>query len=145
MISSLQSKLLTQRALFQRLQSSKKRSKLQAGFTLIELLIVVIIIGVLTSIALPAFLNQQDKAKISASNANALSAARACAAVLVSGVAAEITAFNTETTAAGAAAGTCASGADSVFTAVAIDGIATEAVATVFTNGSTRLTTPAAK
>ncbi|MDH4404954.1 MAG: prepilin-type N-terminal cleavage/methylation domain-containing protein [Cyanobium sp. D14.bin.5] len=145
MISSLQSKLLTQRALFQRLQSSKKRSKLQAGFTLIELLIVVIIIGVLTSIALPAFLNQQDKAKISASNANALSAARACAAVLVSGVAAEITAFNTETTASGAATGTCASGADSVFTAVAIDGIATEAVATVFTNGSTRLTTPAAK
>jgi type IV pilus assembly protein PilA len=145
MTSSLQSKLLTQRALFQRLQSSKKRSKLQAGFTLIELLIVVIIIGVLASIALPAFLNQQDKAKISASNANALSAARACAAVLVSGVAAEITAFNTETTASGAATGTCASGADSVFTAVAIDGIATEAVATVFTNGSTRLTTPAAK
>ena len=44
MTSSLQSKLLAQRALFQRLHSSKKRSKLQAGFTLIELLIVVIII-----------------------------------------------------------------------------------------------------
>jgi prepilin-type N-terminal cleavage/methylation domain-containing protein len=45
MTSRLHAKLLAQRALFQRLQSSKKRSKLQAGFTLIELLIVVIIIG----------------------------------------------------------------------------------------------------
>lgn len=39
------------------------RKKSDRGFTLIELLVVIIIIGILSAIALPSFLNQANKAK----------------------------------------------------------------------------------
>lgn len=40
-----------------------KRHKGQAGFTLVELLVVIVILGILIAVAVPTFLNQQDKAK----------------------------------------------------------------------------------
>jgi len=45
------------------LQHILKRKTEEQGFTLIELLVVIIIIGILSAIALPSFLNQANKAK----------------------------------------------------------------------------------
>jgi prepilin-type N-terminal cleavage/methylation domain-containing protein len=45
------------------LQQLIQKKEEEKGFTLIELLVVIIIIGILSAIALPSFLNQANKAK----------------------------------------------------------------------------------
>ena len=46
------------------LNRKKGKSAFEKGFTLVELMIVIVIVGVLSAVALPSFLGQQNKAKI---------------------------------------------------------------------------------
>ena len=45
------------------LNRKKGRNLLEKGFTLVELMIVIVIVGILSAVALPNFLNQTSKAK----------------------------------------------------------------------------------
>jgi type IV pilus assembly protein PilA len=44
--------------------ASHKKNLLQKGFTLVELMIVIVIVGILSAVALPNFLNQTKKARL---------------------------------------------------------------------------------
>ena len=44
--------------------ANRKKNLLQQGFTLVELMIVIVIVGILSAVALPNFLSQSSKAKV---------------------------------------------------------------------------------
>lgn len=133
-------RLLARRFLLNRLRTATSAATANAGFTLIELLIVVIIIGVLASIALPAFLNQQGRARITAAQSAAMDAARGCAASQVTG-----DTFTVPNNVTRGGAGTCAAAGVVTMTANNADfTTTTAAVATVAADGSVALTTCAA-
>lgn len=76
------------KSLMARLKSSKKKAK--NGFTMIELMVVVAIIGVLSSVALPALTQAQNRAKSSAAKQESVNAAKTCTIALIGGDATEI-------------------------------------------------------
>jgi type IV pilus assembly protein PilA len=53
------------------LKRLRERAGSESGFTLIELLVVMLILGILAAIAIPAFLNQKNKATDSQAKTNA--------------------------------------------------------------------------
>jgi type IV pilus assembly protein PilA len=74
----------TQLALLTKLRQSK--NPLQKGFTLVELMIVVAVIGILSAVALPQFLNARNAAAAGAKIGEALGLAKECGVLAASDI-----------------------------------------------------------
>ena len=98
----------TSKAHLKKLRSKKKVN----GFTMIELMVVVAIIGILSSVALPALTSAQDRAKSSAAKQESVNAAKTCTIALISGDATEISNANIAAITSGDVTTTGASCAD---------------------------------
>ena len=115
-------------------QRLAKKGKKANGFTMIELMVVVAIIGVLSSVALPALTSAQDRAKSSAAKQESVNAGKTCTIALIGGDATEIAAANVAEVTTGdvtSAETACAddaaytfTGGDVAWTTTLVDGVA---------------------
>jgi type IV pilus assembly protein PilA len=64
----------------------EKKNPLQKGFTLVELMIVVAIVGILSAVALPQFLNARNAAAAGAKIGEAIGLAKECGVLAASDV-----------------------------------------------------------
>lgn len=63
--------------------NKKALKRLEKGFTLVELMVVIVIVGVLSSVALPQFMGVKDKAKLNTQIAELAGLARECSSAII--------------------------------------------------------------
>jgi prepilin-type N-terminal cleavage/methylation domain-containing protein len=66
-------------------KAKSKQNIFQKGFTLVELLVVVAIIGILSGVALPSFIDNRARAEVASLNAQASAIISACEAAQANG------------------------------------------------------------
>jgi len=93
-----------------------KKNPLQKGFTLVELMIVVAVIGILSAVALPQYLQARNSAQAGSAVGEALGLAKECATFVASGVGAAPASAGSATV-AGCTAGGQTGSVTSTFTA----------------------------